>query len=168
MVRFFIAEPLGAADSLTTSSCCRPAFSERTTALRSAPAVAEAIQGREADYVLLVKANQPSSLESIEFFFEESIRQWFRGVAHDCYEMVARTTGALSRRCWAFNQFGCLAQPQQWRSLKSFAVIKAARLIRLTESRQRRCDLGNIPAQARQYPHTIRSHRSIENRLHWS
>lgn len=133
------------------------------------PPVAQAARGRGADYVLSVKANQPKLLESMEFFFEESLRQQFRGVAHDAFETVEKDHGRIeTRRYWAFTQCACLAEPGQWPDLKSFAVVEAIRLMGTTESYQRRYYIGSIPGRARLYARAIRSHWSIENRLHWS
>lgn len=131
--------------------------------------VAQAVRARGADYVLAVKANQPKLLESLQFFFEESLRQQFCGVAHDAFETVEKDHGRIeTRRYWAFDHCDCLAAPEQWPGLKSFAVVEAVRLIGDTESIQRRYYIGSIAAQARLYAHAIRSHWSIENRLHWS
>lgn len=133
------------------------------------PPVAQAARAQGADYVLSVKANQPKLLESMEFFFEESLRQQFRGVSHDAFETVEKDHGRIeTRRYWVFDQCACLAEPGQWPDLKSFAVVEAIRRIGTTESYQRRYYIGSIPGRARLYAHAVRSHWSIENRLHWS
>lgn len=131
--------------------------------------VAQAIGARSADYVLAVKANQPNLLESIECFFEASVREQFRAVTHDFYETLEKDHGRIeTRRYWAFDQCACLAQPGQWPGLRSFAVVESVRLIGQAETCQRRYYIGSIAAQARLYAHAIRAHWSIENRLHWS
>lgn len=131
--------------------------------------IAQAARSQGANYVLAVKANQPHLLETIEYFFDESVRQGFRGVAHDSYETVEKDHGRVeTRRYWAFGHCDCLAASEHWPGLKSFAVVEAVREIGKTRSRQRRYYIGSIPANARLYAKAIRSHWSIENRLHWS
>lgn len=91
--------------------------------------IAQAIRDRGADYVLAVKDNQPHLADSIRDFFTQ-----FQAVPertpHTAAEILEKDHGRIEvRRCFAFDQFDCLAKPEQWADLKSFAVIESERCI---------------------------------------
>ena len=129
--------------------------------------IAQAIRERGADYVLAVKDNQPLLADSIRDFFTQ-----FQAVPertpHSVAETVEKDHGRIEvRRCWAFDQIDCLARPEQWDDLQSFAVIESERCIQGKTSVERRFYLSSLPADAARLLTAIRAHWAIENRLHW-
>ena len=79
--------------------------------------------------MLAVKDNQPHLADSIRDFFTQ-----FQAVPertpHTAAETLEKDHGRVEvRRCFAFDQFDCLAKPEQWADLKSFAVIESERCI---------------------------------------
>ena len=111
--------------------------------------IAQAIREQQAHYVLAVKGNQPKLAESIASFFGTGQAQGWKHVPHSYVESVEKDHGRLElRRCWAFDQLQCLANPRQWPDLKSFGVIEAERTIQGKTSRERRLYIGSIPAHA--------------------
>ena len=129
--------------------------------------IAQAIRDRGADYVLAVKNNQPLLADSIRDFFTQ-----FQAVPectpHSVAETVEKDHGRIEvRRCWAFDQIDCLARPEQWDDLQSFAVIESERCIQGKTSVERRFYLSSLPADAARLLTAIRAHWTIENRLHW-
>ena len=129
--------------------------------------IAQAIRDRGADYVLAVKDNQPLLADSIRDFFTQ-----FQAVPectpHSVAETVEKDHGRIEvRRCWAFDQIDCLARPEQWDDLQSFAVIESERCIQGKTSVERRFYLSSLPADASRLLTAIRAHWTEENRLHW-
>jgi predicted transposase YbfD/YdcC len=83
-------------------------------AMGTQTAIAEAIQNREADYVLAVKDNQPRLAESIEDFWRSFRAHPAVHTPHSFAETVDKDHGRLeTRRCYAFDQLECLDKPRQ-------------------------------------------------------
>ena len=130
--------------------------------------IAELIQDRGADYVLAVKDNQPQLAESIRDFwrtFRAHPPDWTR---HSFAETVEKDHGRIeTRRCYAFDQLECLAEPALWKGLRCFAVLEAERQVGQTVQRETRLYISSLAPDAEPLAHAIRSHWSVENRLHW-
>ena len=130
--------------------------------------IAESIRNRGADYVLAVKDNQPQLAESVRDFwrtFRAHPPDWTR---HSFAETVEKDHGRIeTRRCYAFDQLECLAQPEQWKDLRSFAVLETERAIGQIVQRETRLYISSLAPHAEHLAHIIRSHWSVENRLHW-
>lgn len=136
-------------------------------AIGTQASIAQAVCDRGADYVLAVKDNQPKLAESMQQFMTDFEAQP-QHTPHSFWETVEKDHGRLeTRRCYAFDQLGCLHQPEQWPELKSFIVIESERLLQSKTTHQRRFYISSLPADAQQIGQAVRSHWSIENRLHW-
>jgi len=130
--------------------------------------IAQAIRDKEADYVLAVKDNQPKLAESITTFFEIGQAEGWKHTPHTYVESVEKDHGRLEvRRCWAFDQLDCLANPRQWADLTMFGVIEAERTLNGKTSCERRLYIGSIASDATSLANAVRAHRGIENRVHW-
>jgi len=130
--------------------------------------IAQSIRDKKADYVLLVKGNQPTLAESIATFFEFGQSAQWRAAKHAYVESVEKDHGRLEVRCcWAFDRLECLANPQHCPDLKMFGVIEAERTINGTTTYERRLYIGSIAADAATLANAVRSHWGIENRVHW-
>ena len=82
----------------------------------------------KSDRLLAVKDNQPKLAESIMTFFEIGQAEKWKNTPCSFVESVEKDHGRLEvRRCWAFDQLDCLANPQQWPDLKTFGVIESER-----------------------------------------
>lgn len=111
---------------------------------------------------------QPKLAESITTFFDIGQTAAWKNAPHTYTESVEKDHGRLEiRRCWAFNQLDCLAEPGQWPDLKMFGVIEAERTINGKTSSERRLYIGSIPADAHALANAVRAHWGIENRVHW-
>lgn len=129
--------------------------------------IAQAIRDRGADYILAVKDNQPTLAASMRDFFVQFQAQPAR-TPHAVSETVEKDHGRLeTRRCYAFDQLDCLAKPDQWPDLKSFAVIEAERCINGKTSLERRFYISSLPADAQRLAQAVRAHWAVENSLHW-
>lgn len=129
--------------------------------------IAQAIRERQADYVLAVKDNQPLLADSMRDFFTQ-FKEAPQRTPHSATETLEKDHGRIEiRRCFAFNQLECLAKPEQWPDLKSFAIIESERCIQGQTTLERRFYLSSLPADATRLLPAIRAHWSVENRLHW-
>ena len=129
--------------------------------------IAQAIRDRRADYVLAVKDNQPTLADSMREFFTQ-FKAAPERTPHTLFETVEKDHGRIEvRRCFAFDQLDCLVKPEQWRDLKSFAVIESERCVHGKTSIERRFYISSLPADAERLLAAIRAHWSVENRLHW-
>ncbi len=129
--------------------------------------IAKAIRARGADYVLAVKENQPTLAESMRDFFSQ-FQIAPHQTPHTFYETTEKDHGRLeTRRCYAFTQLDCLARPEQWLDLKSFAVIESERSSKGKTSCERRFYISSLPAEADHLARAVRAHWAIENNLHW-
>lgn len=138
-------------------------------AMGTQTAIAEAIQERRADYVLAVKDNQPKLAESMEDFWRSFRAHPATYTPHSFAETVEKDHGRLeTRRCYVFDQLQCLDKPKQWRGLRCFAVLESERTIGDKCTCERRFYISSVAPDAQRIASAIRSHWSIENRLHWS
>lgn len=130
--------------------------------------IAQLIRDKEADYVLAVKDNQPKLAESITTFFTIGQSEGWKNTPHTYVESVEKDHGRLEvRRCWAFDNLDCLAEPRQWADLAMFGVIEAERTINGVTSRERRLYIGSIAPKASVLAEAVRAHWGIENSVHW-
>ena len=136
-------------------------------AMGTQASIAQAIRDRGADYLLAVKDNQPTLADSMREFFDQFMTAPER-TPHTFTETVEKDHGRLeTRRCFAFTQLDCLARPEQWPDLQSFAVIESERGINGKTSHERRFYISSLPADAKRLARSVRAHWAIENRLHW-
>lgn len=129
--------------------------------------IAQAIRKRGADYLLAVKDNQPTLADSIRDFVAQ-FKVAPQLTPHTAAETIEKDHGRIEiRRCFAFDQLDCLAKPEQWMDLKSFALIESERCINGKTSIEQRFYISSLPANAARLLPAIRAHWSVENRLHW-
>jgi len=129
--------------------------------------IAQAIRDRGADYLLAVKDNQPTLADSLRDFFAQ-FEAAPEKTPHSTAETIEKDHGRLeTRRCYAFNQLRCLAKPEQWPDLQSFAVIESERRINGKTSLERRFYISSLPADAQRLARAVRAHWAVENNLHW-
>jgi predicted transposase YbfD/YdcC len=137
-------------------------------AMGTQTAIASAIVERGADYVLAVKDNQPRLAESIQDFWRCFVAHPAVHTPHSFTESVEKGHGRLeTRRCYAFGQLQCLANPGQWAALRSFAVIESERLIGDKTTIEQRFYISSLGPDAVRLSQSVRTHWTVENRLHW-
>ena len=136
-------------------------------AMGTQPNIAQAIRDRSADYVLSVKANQPTLAESIRNFFD-AFQAAPEKTPHCVDEVVEKDHGRIEvRRCYAFDQLDCLHAPDRWPDMRSFAVIGSERTVKGTTTLEHRFYISSLPADAARLNRAVRQHWRVENSLHW-
>lgn len=126
--------------------------------------IAEAIVERGGDYLLAVKANQPSLLDDLKLFFDDPYER-------DQLESFETTDGDHGRielrRHWVCNEVGWLAQSHPWKGLAGLAMVEATREIDGKATTTRRFYIASAALDAKRFAAALRAHWTIENQLHW-
>jgi hypothetical protein len=108
-----------------------------------------------------VKDNQPIQADSMRDFFTQFTAAP-ECTPHAVVEAVEKDHRRLeTRRCFAFNQLDCLAKPEQWSDLKSFAVIESERCINDKTSLEQRFYISSLPADAERIARAVRAHWAV-------
>ncbi len=131
--------------------------------------IAKTIVEKQADYVLAVKANQPTLLDDLREYFDWALEDKFQQTQYTKNETVDGDHGRVEvRRCYATDDCEWLRRKAEWRGLRSIAMVESQRSVGGAEpSRERRYYISSLAADAKELNRVIRSHWSIENSLHW-
>jgi predicted transposase YbfD/YdcC len=134
-------------------------------AMGTQTAIARQIREGQGDYVLCVKDNHPKLLESI-LLAHVGMKEPL--IAASTSETRSRGHGRQEiRRCHAFEVGDRLYKADQWRDLRSFAVVERSRTIGERTTVERRHYISSLAPDAETIAHAVRSHWEVENRLHW-
>jgi len=129
--------------------------------------VAAKIREQGGDYLLALKGNQGNLHAQVEAYFEES----FAGGNMDgqCFEESARGHGREEvRRCWVSDDLDqWLEGREQWRDLRSVAMVQSERSVKGVTTRERRFYISSLAPEADTIGRAARSHWGIENSMHW-
>lgn len=127
-------------------------------------AITEKIRASEADYILQVKANQKTLLENIEDSFAVK-KAVSTAVNFDCGHGRAEV-----RKCSVITDLEFLDDAKKWKDLQTIIKIESAVHFKKTKKDTlcTRFYISSLPADAELLNHSIRSHWSIENNLHWN
>ena len=138
-------------------------------AVATNPTIAGAIRSAGADYLLAVKANQPSLRAEMEAVFAQA-----DGTVLDTHTDLDKGHGRIEeRRVSVAREVGWLSGerrfPGEWRLPD---VASLVRVVSRTELKHRsRCEtryyISSAPLTAEQAGEAVRGHWGIENRLHW-
>jgi predicted transposase YbfD/YdcC len=130
--------------------------------------IARTIRGREADYILALKANHERLFEQVVAFWDRACARLMKGpdIVYDreWSEGHGRTE---ARRCWATSDLDWLEGREEWKDLKSVVFIESERFIGESLSVETRYYLSSLPNDARLLNQAVRSHWGVENSLHW-
>jgi predicted transposase YbfD/YdcC len=132
------------------------------------PYIAQDILDAGADYLLAVKANQPSLLGEIERFFEDA-----REVLDTSVDVDKGHGRIEERRCRVSTNVawmnGDRRFPGEYRfpELALVAMIETITQTRTGPRSDRRCYIASRPMTANALAEAVRAHWRIENALHW-
>jgi predicted transposase YbfD/YdcC len=126
--------------------------------------IAEKIIANDANYILAVKENQATLLESIqdEFLFSKKMLK---------AESIEGDHGRIETRiCSVIKDFEYVKKDGRWKNLTSIVKIESTREFKnsekLTETATRYY-ISSCNLNAEEFQKSIRSHWAIENKLHW-
>jgi predicted transposase YbfD/YdcC len=125
------------------------------------------IIGKEADYLIAVKENQPKLYSEIIDLFEHSDKNGYKNIKFDFSEKKGHEHGRKEeRRCWVIYN-PKLSMSKDWKGLKSIVMIESTRIIKGKESLEYRYYICSSERNAEYILQSTRAHWSIENSLHW-
>jgi predicted transposase YbfD/YdcC len=132
------------------------------------PAIAQAITGRDGDYLLAVKANQPTLFDEIGRFFDDP------EVHVAVHTDLDKGHGRLETRRYAVSHdvawlFGDRHYPDEPRfpKLASIAMVEATVEKAGGVTTMRRLFLSSATLTPQRLEQAVRGHWGIENSLHW-
>jgi predicted transposase YbfD/YdcC len=133
---------------------------------------AQTIRERGADYVLVLKDNQPTTRAVVETFFSEAIREDWRGVAHAHLQTKDAGHGRLeTRRYWTSAAPELLAYLRAgnpcWPALGCVGMVERERTADGHTSRQTQYYLSSLDGDIAVVAASVRGHWGIENAQHW-
>jgi len=132
--------------------------------------IASQIREQQADYVLAVKDNQPKLHQSIRRAFETEQARAVSGHSPRYRLHVTRKTEHGREEERTYYQ---LAAPQslkvsgRWRDLRTIGMVIRRRTIQGREQQEVHFYISSLPLGVHRLARAVRSHWSIENRLHW-
>ncbi len=132
--------------------------------------IAAKIVDQGGDYVLALKANHPTLLEEVRLFMEPDFSTAGDDRAWAFHEQIDGEHGRIeTRRLWCTPEVAWCEDRAQWAGLRSFVAVERQR----TLGDETTCERHYFPSSldgtdAQRLAHAIRSHWSIENKLHWA
>lgn len=131
-------------------------------------AIAQAIVDAKADYVLAVKGNQPTLHQGIVDFFLNHLEDNFARVKASRHETEEQGHGRTERRHYCV----CpvpedLPDGTRWAKLKAIGVAISETVRNGKVCSDVRYYILSRKLSAKRFGMAVRSHWSIENRLHW-
>jgi predicted transposase YbfD/YdcC len=137
-------------------------------------AIATQVQTQGADYVLALKANQPTLHATTVAAFADT-RAPTPTAWHPAEQDNARTLdkghGRVERRRYTAlsdpDLLACLDPAGVWPGLRTVVEVQAERRAGAPPSLERRYYLSSLPPDAALLGQAIRAHWGVENRLHW-
>lgn len=129
--------------------------------------IAEKIISKDADYILAVKNNQKSLFEDIEFSFNRKNPLHIK-----TSETLDGDHGRIeTRKCSVISNLDDIENPGKWKNLKSIIKIESTREFKnglKTTEHAVRYYISSLVDTPENFQNAIRSHWSIENKLHWT
>ena len=126
--------------------------------------IAKKIIKKEADYILMVKDNQPELKEQVEKVFKLQ-KSEMKDIQEDCDH------GRIEKRtCEMITKLDFLDTKENWEGLRTIIKITSERTIKKTNisSCETRFYISSLLGDAKLMNNSIRSHWAIENNLHWN
>jgi predicted transposase YbfD/YdcC len=133
--------------------------------------ITTAIRAKQADYVLVVKKNQPWLHERLEAAFARLDAPSRQHVPREQTTTLTKNHGRLERRTYTVVAAAAMLTDREgWADLQSVGRVVAERR-RSTNgeliSSETRYFITSLPPQAEPIAHAIRAHWAIENCCHW-
>lgn len=130
--------------------------------------IASQISSKGGDYILALKGNQGNLHAEVENFFSQALQVTPEEADCDHYVNEEKSRGRLeTREVWVTNQLDWLPQKNQWQDLNSIVCLRSKRVVKGKETIELRYYISSLQGDAWKIGRAIRSHWSVENKLHW-
>lgn len=120
-----------------------------------------------ADYVLPVKENHSGLLDDIRLFFDDAIKNDFRGIDADHFETLDKDHGRIEKRVYHVIDGEDLPDKTLWAGLKSLGMVIRERTSAGKTTREICYYINSIEIDAKLFEYSVRGHWGVENGLHW-
>jgi predicted transposase YbfD/YdcC len=140
-----------------------------TDAMHCQVETAKKVIENDADYVFVVKDNQPRLLEAIPGLFDDPDEM--RWVDTDYDQTTDGNHGRIeTRKCWTTSDpeyLAYIASLAGWSGLQSIGMIEAKRRTKEGTTIKRRYFISSLESNAKRLLSAVRGYWGIENKLHW-
>jgi predicted transposase YbfD/YdcC len=137
-------------------------------------AIAAQVHEQGAEYVLALKANQPTLHATVVAAFADARAAGpdaWRPAEQDQAQTLDKGHGRVERRRYTVlsdpDLLACLDPTDAWPGLRSVVEVQATRREGGPPTTERRYYLSSLPPDATVLGAAIRGHWGVENRLHW-
>jgi predicted transposase YbfD/YdcC len=134
-------------------------------------AIAQTIIDQGGDYVLTLKANQPTLHDAVATYFATARANAFRDVPHDYARTVNGGHGRVEiRQHWTVADpavLATIAPKGAWAGLASVGMVERERHVGPKTTCEVHYYLSSLDGDATTFAHAVRDHWGIENHLHW-
>ena len=139
-------------------------------AMGTQTAIAEQIINAGGNYILALKGNQATLHQGVKTFFKQAVEQQWEGIDYSYDDGTDAGHYRIDyRQVWAvpISQVPNLAKRKKWKGLKTIVMVRRKRTLWNDETDELSYYISSLEADAAVIAHSIRSHWSIENSLHW-
>lgn len=140
-------------------------------AMHCQTATAQALVDHGADYLLVLKTNQPLVHDAVATYFDEALREHWPEVTRHMLETTAAGHGRVERRRhWTSadpDLLAYLTHDGAWPQLGSVGRIERTRTTPEKSSREVTYYLSSLAGEVALFAHLARGHWGIENGQHW-
>ena len=131
--------------------------------------IVKKIRAGGGDYIIALKGNQGNLLAEAENFFTQAAAMQYEDTGCLRFSSHERGHGREEERCVVVtNQLDWLESKNDWEGLTAMVEVTSRRTVKGNTTEERRYYISSRSLSAEEAGHIIRSHWSVENRLHWS
>lgn len=131
--------------------------------------IAKTIINQGGDYVLQLKGNQNSFHQETVTLFDQCLRDDCLGIEYTTARIISQGHGRQEcRTIWATEDIQWFTDRKQWANLRTLIRVSCERTVEEQHSQEYHYYISSLPSgDVERLLGYIRSHWSIENRLHW-
>ena len=130
--------------------------------------IADEIIAGGGEYALALKGNQETLPRNVTDLFATLLKNDFGDTPVSRYEEREESHGRMEERyCYQIPVPADFPQREKWTGLKTFGLAIRRRVSNGKETLDYRYYINSISRHGRRFANCVRSHWSIENRLHW-
>lgn len=131
--------------------------------------IADKIKEGKGDYLLALKGNQGLLEAEADNFFTQARKVDYEEAACQIYSTCEKGHGRIEEReIVVTNQLDWLRCRTNWKDLTSLIELTSRRTVKGKTTEERRFYISSLKLTAERAGELVRSHWSIENRLHWN
>jgi predicted transposase YbfD/YdcC len=131
--------------------------------------IAKKIRKKKADYVLALKANQPTLYDDAQYAFSDLSKEDLDEDWLDHHRSVDKGHGRIEiRESYHSEEIEWSPALKRFPGARSIGMVKATRTIGEKVTTQCRYYISSLAQDAETFANAVRAHWSVENALHWT